>query len=162
MLQAAVKGTIDELVSAVSAAASSVADAAASLSKQHRPASPLEQRATSHQQSLLNTPPTSVNAAKQQLSNSLSVLYSAVAAAVLSSATECDQAAMLGRQVEGLQGQLQQAAAGQQELQGQLSSLQEQLAVAEREADAVKMQLQEVGVGLCCSYTNLQLCNCSM
>jgi septal ring factor EnvC (AmiA/AmiB activator) len=97
---------------------------------------------------LLNTPPAGVNAAKHQLSNSLSVLHSAVAAAVLASAAECEQTAVLGRQVEGLQEQLQQAAAGQQELRGQFSSLQEQLAVAEREADAVKMQLQEVGVGL--------------
>lgn len=156
MLQAAVKGTIDELVSAVSGAAGSVADAAASLSKQHRPASPLQQRAANHQQALLSAPPTGVNAARQQLSNSLSVLHSAVAAAVLSSAAECDQTAVLGQQVEALQVQLRQAAAGQQELRGQLGSLQEQLATAEREADAVKMQLQEVGVGVCCCRSYLQ------
>lgn len=145
LLQTGFKGALDDLLAAVSHAAGSVADAAASLSKQHRPASPLQQRATHHQQALLSTPPAGVNAAKQQLSSSLSVLHSAVAAAVLSSAAECDQSALLGREVEQPQAQLRQAAAGHQELQGQLCSLQQELANADRKADAVRMQLQEVG-----------------
>lgn len=156
VLQAALKGALEDLAAAVASVAGTVTDVADGLAKQQPMALPQHsssprQSAADVQQALLTSAPAGAGAAKQHLVSSLSVLQKAVAAAVASSAEESRQKLALEQQLDRLQADLQQTAAAQQELQGQVADMQEQLTTAENAAQNAKAHLQQVRLRHTCA-----------
>jgi predicted RNase H-like nuclease (RuvC/YqgF family) len=148
-LQAAFKGTLDDLVEAVTAAGTSLENATRELTNQQVPQG-VQHTPANHQQAHVgNNTVASAAAAKQQLHMQLAALRNAVAAAVAASAAQSTQHAALSQEVDQLQTALQEAVARHQELQQQTVSLEDQLAAAGRATEAAQAQLQEVrAIGL--------------
>jgi chromosome segregation ATPase len=143
VLQAMFKGTVDDLLEAVTAAGTSLQDATLALTKQHVPQ--VAQYTTANpQQALASNSTASAAAAKQQLHMQLAALRNAVAGAVAANAAQAMQHAALSQEVTQLQTALHEAVGRQQELQQQAAGLQDQLAAAGRATAAAKAELQEV------------------